>query len=416
MSRRKKITVFGGFVVLVAIIGTISATSRGDGSTAVRLEEVERRDLVATVTASGMIAPQRSVDVSSDITGRITELLIEEGDEVQRGQVLLRIDRTQYQAALARSEALLSSARASELQAKANRDQAERAMERSLELRRTDSNLVSDEQMEQAVTNFDVAEATWEAQQHQVSQAEAALEEARDQLSKTVILAPMSGKVTRLAVEEGEVALASTFSRETGLLMTISDLSIIQVNVQVDETDVVRLHLNDSAEVTIDAYPDTVFSGKVTTISQSSIAQPAQSGSGADRAVDYDVEITLDDPPEGIRPDLSATARVVTDQRFEALSIPIIALTVREHTPISTEVAPQEETEAEETEGVFVVEDGVVFFRPVRVGIAGNEFFEVLEGLEEGDTIAAGPYQTVRDLRDSTRVKGMESGGDSEED
>lgn len=405
MTRRKKIIVFGGmFTAFVGII-VINVATGGNRAVTVRMAEVERRDLVATVTASGKITPQRSVDVAADITGRIIDIPVEEGDEVRRGQLLLRIDPTQYQAAEARAEALLASARASALQAQANFDQARRALERADELRRTSPELVSDEQFEQAQTNFQVSKATWEAQQHQVSQAQATLREARDRLAKTVLRAPMDGKITRLAVEEGEVALASVFSREAGLLMTISDLSVIQVDVLVDETDVVRLHIGDTTEVTIDAFVDTTFSGVVTKISQSAVRASNPQGGGSDRAVDYSVEITLDNPPPDIRPDLSATAKVITDTKEQALSIPIIALTVREHTPISTEVAPRDTTSgAEETEGVFFVENGVAQFRPVRVGIAGDEYFEVIEGLSEGDSIVAGPYQTIRDLRDSSVV------------
>jgi len=205
----------------------------------------------------------------------------------------------------------------------------------------------------------------------------------------------------------GEVAVPGTFSRATGLLMTVSDLSIIQVAVRVDETDVVRLHMNDSAEVSIDAFPDTSFTGRVTKISQSATqGAAAATAGGTTQAVDYDVEVTLDDPPPGVRPDLSATAKIVTATRDSALAIPIIALTVREHEPISTELTPQDTTTAKkETEGVFVVKDGIAQFRPVKVGIAGEEYFEVLEGLAQGDSIVAGPYQTIRDMRDSTAVK-----------
>ena len=308
-----------------------------------------------------------------------------------------------------RAEALLSAAKASELQAIVNRNQARRQLDRSLALRATDSNMVTEVELEIAQTNYDVAAAIAEAQSHQVAQSEASLREAQEQLAKTTLLAPMDGKITRLAVEEGEVALASTYSRETGLLMTVSDLSVIQVNVRVDETDVVRLTTGDSAEITIDAFPDTTFSGRVTKISQSAIRVTA--GGSGDRAVDYEVEITLDNPPPGILPDLSATAKVVTDTRLDAMSIPIIALTVREHQPISTEDMPRDTTKTE-MEGVFVVLDGIAYFRPVKVGIAGEEHFEVIEGLALGDSIVAGPYQTIRDLSDSSAVRAMADAGD----
>ncbi len=411
----KKVIIFGGIGVAVVALIAFNAAANRDRGQAVRLEEVTQRDLVATVTASGQIEPKRSVDISADITGRITYIPVQEGDWVKSGDLVLRIDPSQYEAAVARARAMMASSEASALQARANRDQANRAWNRAQELRRQDPNLVSDEQLELAQTDFEVAQALAVSAQHQVEQARASLQEAQEQLAKTVLRSPMDGQVTRLAVEEGEVAVPGTFSRETGLLMTIADLSVIQVTVRVDETDVVRLHMRDSAEVTIDAFPDTAFTGRVTMISQSAVRGVAQTAGGTNQAVDYDVEVTLDDPPPGIRPDLSATAKVVTATRDSALSIPIIALTVREHTPISTETAPQDTTEgAEEVEGVFVVSDGAAEFRPVQVGIAGEEYFEVLDGLVLGDTIVAGPYQTIRDLRDGAAVRATQESGSQE--
>ena len=398
-SRRKKVLISA---VVVVVVGTIIASQGGDDAGfSVRIDAVEHRDLVASVTANGKIEPERSVDIASDITGRIVYLPVDEGDMVRRGQLLLRIDQTQFQAQVARAEASLASAHASSIQARANRDQAKRALDRAVAL----GDNVTVEELETAQTNFSVAEAIVESQRHQVAQAEASLSEAEEELSKTTLISPMDGQITRLAVEEGEVALASTFSRETGLLMTVSDLSVILVNVQVDETDVVRIREGDSTAVTIDAFPDTTFSGRVTKISQSAVVAAA---TGGDRAVDYDVEITLYDPPPDVRPDLSATAEVITDTRDNVLSIPIIALTVREHRPISTENMPQDTSETE-TEGAFVVVDGVAYFRPVRVGIAGDEHFEVLSGLSLGDSIVAGPYQTVRTMADSALVRATSS-------
>ena len=289
---------------------------------------------------------------------------------------------------------------------------------RTKELRGQNPNLVSAEQLEKAQTGFDVAEAVGSSAQHQVDQARAGVQETRDQLNKTHLVAPMSGRVTRLAVEEGEVAVPGTFSRETGLLLTISDLSVIQTKVQVDETDVVRLHLADSVEVTIDAFPDTTFIGRVTKISDSAIRTAAVTATGQnDRAVDYEVEITLTNPPADVRPDLSATARIVTDTRKQALAIPIIALTVRENTPVPTEHKPVDTartgTKKKEAEGVFVVNKGVATFRPVKVGIAGDEYFEVIAGVKESETIVAGPYQSIRDLKDGARVRPMKQAADT---
>lgn len=416
MSRAGKILIGIGGVVLAAGLIVVSASAKRERSVEVRFEKVGRRDLVAAVTASGKIQPKTKVDVSPDITGRITQLAVHEGDLVKKGQFLLQIDPTVYEAGLERARATYASAQASLVQARANRDQAARALDRTRQLKRQSPNLVSPEQLEQAQTSFDVAEAVANSAQHQVDQARAGVQEARDQLAKTHIVAPMDGRVTRLAVEEGEVAVPGTFSRDVGLLLTVSDLSVIECKVNVDETDVVRVHLGDSVEVSIDAYPDTTFIGRVTKIANSALLSQAVAASGTnDRAVDYEVEITLLNPPPDVRPDLSATARIVTDTRKAALSIPIIALTVRENTPITPESRSDTGRvgHKKETEGVFVVTDGKAAFRPVKVGIAGDEYFEVLDGLKEGEEIVAGPYQAIRDLKDGSAVRASRLAADS---
>src|SRR5213594_3197326 len=338
MSKRNKVLLGGGGVVFLIVLVMVSASAKREKGIEVRFETVGRRDLVAAVTASGKIQPKKKVDVSADITGRITRIAVREGDFVKQGQFLIQIDWTIYEATLQQAAATMASAQAAAVQAKANQDQSERALRRTKELHTQSPNLISTEQLEQAQTAFDIAEANLNAAQHQVDQARAAVQSARDNLRKTTLVAPMTGRVTRLAVEEGEVAVPSTFSKDIGLLLTVSDLSVIQAKVKVDETDVVRVHLGDSVEVSIDAFPDTAFIGRVTKVSDSSVRDATSTATGQnDRAVDYEVEITLDKPPADIRPDLSATARIVTDTRKNALSIPIISLTVRENKPVSTE-------------------------------------------------------------------------------
>ncbi len=420
MSRPMKFGVFATVVVVVAGgLFFLTAAKRNNKAVEVRLEQVKRRDLTATVTASGQIDAKTSVDISADITGRITKLGVREGDLVQKGQFLLQIDPTVYQAAVSRSEALVASSEANMVQARATMDQAKRALDRAQEMQKAGQSLISPEAVEQAETSYHVAEANYNAARAQVEQSRASLQEARDNLSKTRLVAPMSGRVVRLAVEEGEVAVPGTFSRETGLLMTIADLSVILAKVQVDETDIVRLKLGDSVRVTIDAFPDTSFVGEVTKISNSARLTSTQTSSGTSgQAVDFDVEITLRNPPEDIRPDLSCTAKIVTDTRKDALSIPIIALTVRDHAAVPNESAPGRDTSAsarqtKETEGVFVVRNNTAFFQPVQVGITGEEHFEVLGGLKDGETIVAGSYQAIRDLKDSTRVRTMPGANDT---
>ena len=413
MSRRAKWTL--GLAIVVAVGGglfALTAAKRGSRAIEVRLEPVSSRDLVAAVTASGKIEAKTKVDISADITGRITEIAVKEGDLVKKGQFLLQIDPAQYVSIVNRLEGQVASAEASLAQARTNRDQAKRQRDRAVEIQKVNAELIAREAVEQAIQAYDVADANFVAAQAGVDQARAALSEARSNLAKTHLVSPIDGRVVRLAVEKGEVAVPGTFSRETGLLMTVADLSVVLAKVQVDETDVVRLHLGDSVSVSIDAFPDTAFVGRVTKISNS-----AKLSRSTDRAVDVAVEVTLDRPPAGIRPDLSSTARVVTDTRKQVLSIPIIALTVREHhdvpnetkagsgTPVGAPPLTAAERKKNEREGVFVVNKGIATFRPVKVGIAGEEHFEVLDGLKTGDTVVAGPYQAVRDLKDSARVR-----------
>lgn len=410
MSKRTK---FG--IAFIALVGagfaifSLTAARSDRKATEVRIETVAQRSLVAAVTASGKIEADAQVDISADITGRIVQLGVKEGDVVKQGQFLVQIDPAQYQSAVKRLEGLLASSQANLVQAQTNRDQLKRQLDRWNEMRKINAALVSQEQVEQAQQQYDVAVATYNAGLANVEQARGSLSEARDQLSKTRILSPINGRVVRLPVEVGEVAVPGTFSRETGRLMTIADLGTILAKVKVDETDVVRVHLGDSVEVTIDAFQDSTFSGRVTKISNAAAAAAA-GGASTDRAVDFDVEITLDNPPAGVRPDLSATSRIITDTRDQAVAIPIIALTVRQHEEVPNELKPEESaakpaTKEKDREGVFVVQNGVATFRAVRVGIAGDEYFEVLDGLKIGDSIVAGPYQAVRDLKDSTKVR-----------
>lgn len=410
MSRRTKVGLFIGLVLAVVIaISALSAARRSGRATEVRIETVGKRDLVSVVTASGKIEAVTQVDISSDITGRIVKLTVREGDLVKKGQLLVQIDPSQYQSVVQRAEAFLQSSQASLQQVRANRDQAKRQLDRALEIRRANPNLIAAETVEQAQQAYDVAVANYNSTDSQVDQARAQLQEARDNLAKTRIYAPIDGRVTRLAVEEGEVAVPGTFSRETGLLMRVADLSGILAKVDVDETDVVRLSLGDSVAISIDAFPDTAFFGRVTKIGNSAKVSASSGGGGAqtERAVDFEVEIELVNPPSDIRPDLSATARIVTDTRQQVLSIPIIALTVRQHEDVPNELkaADSATRKGKEREGVFVVRGGVAQFIPVKVGIAGEEHFEVLSGLSAGDSIVAGPYQSIRDMKDSTRVK-----------
>ena len=426
MKKRTKMIVGLVSLVVVGGIGVGAAKSRGENAVEVRFEPVQQRDLVALVSASGWIRPHKKVDVQADIMGRIVELNVEEGQDVTKGQVLLRIDPTQYKAIVTRAQASVSEALAREAQARASVIQAKRAADRAKALAAQGENLISRQQVEDAETQLEVQQELMRAAQYGVQMARAGLAEAQDQLDKTVIRAPMNGVITRLEVEEGETAIVGTMNNPGSLLLTVADLSSMEAVIRVDETDVPELKLGDSASVEIDAFPKTKFVGRVTEISHSSTRNPdqvAQQGGASTQSVDYEIVIRLDNPPRTLRSDLSATAEVVTASRKKALSIPIIALTVRERgnvkaLPTDDPKAKAAATAAEkdkstDEEGVFILKDGKAHFVQVKTGITGREHFEVLDGLTAKDTVVAGPYEAVRSLEEGKPLRAIvENNGD----
>ncbi len=394
MSKRKKWGLIGGGILVIAIIGVTTAAKNRNKATEVRIEPVERRDLVASVTASGQVQPHTKVDLSADITGRIVRLAVKEGDIVTKGQFLLEIDPSQYKASAERAAAAVASARSQSATARPSLLQARRNYDRLLALKKANPTLVSDEQVEQLKTQVEVAQAQLESANNGIVQSQASLRDAQSLLAKTTIFAPMTGRVTRLNVQEGETAIMGTLNKDAATLLTISDMN---------------------------AFPDTTFIGRVTKISNSSVKAGAAGGMGAsatDQAIDYEVTIQLLNSPPATRPDFSATAKIVTDTRRNVISVPIIALTVREPEPVAKgdsgavilgrTKAQVKEVGKKESEGVFVVgADNKVTFRPVKVGIAGEKYFEILSGLKEREKIVAGTYQAIRDLKDGSLVKQM---------
>lgn len=419
MSGGRKLIV--GIVVL-AIIGAAawSEILRADRGVEVRVETVERRSIISTITATGKVRARRQVNISSDVMGRVTELTVEDGDEVEEGQILLTVDPSQIRATVSRARATLSQAEAQVAQQRANLMQAERELARLQGIVEQDPDLVSIQALEEAQTAVEVQRALVRSTLYGAEQAEAGLEEAEDQLSKTTIRAPISGRVIRLNIEEGETAIIGTMNNPGSLLLTIGDLSTVEAVMAVDETDVPQISVGDSAVVELDAFPGKMFSARVSSIGNSAIqtsagGAPAQATGG----VDFEVILTLLDAPAALRPDLSATADIIVDQKVGVPAVPIISVTVR-----SAEDAdqlqfggPSDEgddgptgpiaraQESRPLEGVFVVRDGVAVWTPVILGITGQEHFEILSGASVGDTVVSGPYQTIQDLGDGDDVR-----------
>lgn len=410
----KKLLIAVGVLLGIGVLAALAVSSKGAAAgREVRTEKVARRDLVAMVTASGKVEPKRKVDISADIPGRVIQLAVEEGQWVNRGDLLLRIDPSQYEAAVRQAEASVAQARAREAEARAQLLKAEGDQRRAEQLAQG-RDLIAAQEVDNARTQAQVAQASLQGARFAVQQAQATLSQAHDNLRKTTIVAPMAGRVTRLNIHEGETAIIGTMNNPGSLLLTVADLSVMEAKVKVDETEVPRIAVGDSAALRIDAFPGQTFTGKVTRIGNSaaqSTGLASATGSGGEQSVDFEVVVTLDHPPAELRPDLSATADIVTDQRQQVLSVPILAVTVRdrqgkkfkgqEQQDAAQPDAPaqgDEHRKADEVEGVFVLRAGKAVWVPVEVGVAGEQYFEVKRGVKEGDEVVSGPFDAIREL------------------
>lgn len=418
-SRWRKLLIGIG-VLLLAGVGWASFTRDARNRVAVQVEKVSRRDLVSVVSASGEIRPRRFVNVSANVSGRITQLIIKEGERVKKGQVLARIDSARFEAGTRQSEAAVQSARAELSREQADLEVTRLAFERSKRMHQ--DQLVSQQQYEQAEAEVKMKSAAVEAQRRRIAQLEAASASNQDDLEKTVVMSPMDGVVTSLIKEEGEVVIGAQSFQPT-VIMTVGDLSIMEVEVLVDETDIRNLTLGQVAEVRVDALEGLKIKGTVTEIGSSAIprggsASLTTGSSSANQAKDFKVTVTLEDPPPSLRPGLNATAEITTAKRPGVLSVPIQAVVVRElgkagevverdDTPKNPGEVQSEQPRAkgEEKEGLFLVVDREARFKPVKTGIVGETEIEVLEGVKEGDEIVIGSYKTLRTLKDKSRIK-----------
>ena len=397
--------ILAGVVFAGAAWGALTVFAGGSDAPEVRVGQVESRDLVETVTASGNIRAVTVVDMSSDISARVVELLVAEGDDVEEGQILLRLEPDEYEAAVERGTASLAQAIADLSQQEENLVRAQRDLDILIRLKDQEEGLVSTQQVQNARTDVALAESSVESASHGVAQARAALRESEDRLGKTLFIAPMAGRVTRLNVEVGETVVFGTMNNAGSLVLTISDLSVMEVRLKVDETEVSRISMGDSALVRMDAFPGETFVGRVTEIGNSAVTPPTDQPTGQQAAIDFAVVLTLDPTTAPLRPDLSATADIITDSKEEVLSVPIISLTLRQSSGPESAAGPTDET------GVFLVRDGAVEFVPVETGIAGREHFEAISGVSEGDRIVVGPYQTIRELQSGIGVTELEEPG-----
>jgi HlyD family secretion protein len=412
--------------VLLAVVGGAVARNQRD-KVAVQTSKIARRDLTSIVSASGEVKPKRYVDISANVSGPIVLLAVKEGDRVKEGQVLAKIDSTRFAAGARQSDEAVSVARADLARARADVAVTRVAFERTEKLH--GEGVISDQQLDQASADFKMKEAAVESAERHISQLEAASLSTRDDLVKTTVYSPMDGVVTSLPKEEGEVVIGAQSFSPT-VIMTVADLSVMECEVMVDETDIQRLALGQAAEVRVDALERTKIEGTVTEIGSSAVVrgtsqtagQTSASGNTGNQAKDFKVTITLKNPPPALRPGLNATADITVATRTNAVAVPIQAVVVRQVDrqgkvvdPDAVGKAPGSEeggntvlnvkARTEERDGVFVVDAAGAHFRPVKTGIMGDTDVEVLEGLKEGEEIVSGSYKTLRTLKDGARIK-----------
>jgi HlyD family secretion protein len=388
---RRRITIILIVIVVLALIVFFNLRSQREKAIKVTVEEVKKDNLTSIISASGEVKPKKNVNISAQVPGRIVKIGVEEGQIVKEGDFLLKLDSTQYEANAERDRALILSYRAQLIEAEARLEKDKNIYERQKRL--YDEQLISREQLEMAKAQHDISRAQHRAILYQINHAKASLESSLDNLNKTTYNSPMDGIITSLRVEEGEIALIGTMNNPGTVLMAIADLSVMEIEVEVDETDVVGVELGQSAEVRVDALPEQTIEGKVTEIGSSAI----QKLTSSQESKDFKVTVTLENPPRELKPGLSASADIITDEKKDVLAVPISSLVLREK--------DEEGEKKKEEEGVYVVTENRVKFQPVKKGILGEMMIEITEGLKEGQQIVVGPYDSLRQLKDDTLIK-----------
>jgi HlyD family secretion protein len=437
MTRQKVLTTIGIIVVAAAVVA-VNLWFNSGSALAVTTETIKPRDLEAIVSASGKIQPKRLVNISADTSGRVVDLAVNEGDRVKKGQFLLQIDprslRTRVDsgtASLSAAAAALEQQRQSVQTARVQLEQARRTYARQQELWK--EQLTTRENLDKAENDLRAAESALtererlvEAQSARIDQERASLENARYDLSKVRIESPIDGIVTRRNIQEGETAIIGTMNNPGTTLLTLADMAVIQAEVEVDETNIPLVSVGQRAKVTIDALPDKTFSGRVTEIGNS----PIQSANTASRqATNFKVVVVIENDIPEVRPGFTCTADITTATRSAVTSVPIPAVAVRELVydangqvvkeptdrrrrrtttsvePVASAAELMPGQTRKETEGVFVMRAGKAEFVPIKMGIAGDKYFEVVDGLKPGDEVITGPYNSVRNLQEGAAVK-----------
>jgi len=455
MKAWKKIAIAVGVVALLVIIVSVTVYQSGKNVVTVQTGKVQRQDLASVVSASGEIRPKTYVNIGANAFGKITHLLVKEGDHVKKGQLLAQLENVQSSADVNANQASLQAAETDALaadaalktsQADLRRAQADYERnkldwERAQNLfkdglisksdfdSRQNAWATADSGLVQAQARVSQAKAQTDSADKHVSQNRATLTRFADVLQKATYTAPYDGIITNLPVREGETVVMGIQNSPGSTLMTLADMSVITAEVKVDETDIVNVHLGQPAEVTIDAIPKKVFHGTVTEIGDNAIVRStgvatSQQASASEEAKDFKVVVTVNDPPSDLRPGLSTTAKITTANRSNVLSIPIQALALRTKAQLEQEKSgpgavhaaspaasdpPRDKDKIkgseQDVQGVFVIRKKKAEFVPVTTGVTGTSEVEVSSGLNDGDEVITGSYKVLRTLRPGSSVK-----------
>ena len=420
---KKKIFIFGGIgVLLLALVLIAILGGSKEEIVAVQTEKVQKRDITQTVAATGKINPEFKVPITSEVTGEIVSLPVEEGDKVKKGQLLIKIKGDAYVAQKERAEASLQSANANLTMRKAELDKITQDYNRMKELH--NKNLASDSELETANSNYLTTKALYQSAEANVLQSEASLKEIIDQLNKTTIYSPIDGVVTQLNVELGERVLGSGYSMGTDI-MTVSDLRNIEATVEVDENDVVLISVGDTAKIKVDAFGERVFKGAVTQIGNSAVT----TGLGTqEQVVNFEVRIKLLEPDDALRPGMSCNADIETETVHQVISVPIQSVTARsdfnmeqkkDEEETETVSASNNKTDKKIQEIVFIIEKSKAKKLNVETGISDDNYIQIKSGLSGKEDVVSGTYRAIsRELNDDVTVrvenKGKNAPGNSE--
>lgn len=434
----KKWLIISGIVVVVVVIVIANLNIKGSRATKVNAEAALTRDIIETVSASGRIQPQTKVDITSEINGEIVKLYVKEGQYVNKGDQLLILDTIQLRSDLDQAKYSVNEITARLEGAKSGLEQTEEEFHRQEKL--YENKLTSETEFKNAKYSYLNAKSGYEATKAQAQQSEARYEKALDYLSKAKVVAPMPGIITFLDCEEGEIAAAQTVYSQGRTLMTISNLDVFEVEVEVDETEVTKVELGQETEIEIDAFPDTTFKGEVVEVGNTAIYT-----STSNQSTNFKVKIIFIDKNDKIRPGMSATVDITSNKIKDALAIPYSAVVIRSldldslikarskiddsskneqpepdalHAAENKEDTLKSKTEDEikrkDVKGVYVIREGKVIFEPIETGIADQKYIEVVSGLKKDDSVVSGPYKVLRSIKDDEKVEIIKKKDESE--